>query len=88
MMREKLEKRFFYLFTGESFAIVGFVVIGYLLHLTYPELQLYSLSSFWASSFLLEFLLLQGTVYWYVKWKRLKKETILLYEFFAVRTLR
>lgn len=40
----------------------------------YPQLQLFSLYSFWISFFLLEFLLIQGSVYWFVKWKRLRKE--------------
>ncbi|KAF0823049.1 hypothetical protein KIS1582_3195 [Cytobacillus firmus] len=40
----------------------------------YPDLHLYSLFSFWSSFLLLEFLLLQGSIYWFVKWKRLKKE--------------
>jgi len=35
---------------------------------------MYSLYSFWVSFILLEFLLLQGTIYWYVKLKRLRNE--------------
>lgn len=73
-MRAKLKKRLFYLYTGESCATVVFIFLSYQLNINYPELQLYSLYSFWASFFLLEFLLLQGTVYWYSKWKRLKRE--------------
>lgn len=73
-MRKKLEKRLTYLFTGESTAIVSFLIVSFFLNKAYPQLQLYSLVSFWLSFFLLEFLLVQGSVYWYVKWRRLKSE--------------
>ncbi|MER1987397.1 MAG: general stress protein [Solibacillus sp.] len=87
-MRKKLEKRLSYLYTGESFAIVMFVFLSYLLNITYPELRLYSLYSFWVSFFLLEFLLLQGTVYWYAKWKRLKRENTPRTPIHVVRKLK
>ncbi|MDA1567903.1 general stress protein [Bacillus cereus] len=73
-MKKKLEKRLLSLYKGEAFAIIIFIFSSYLFNFIYPQLRLYSLYSFWVSFFLLEFLLLQGTVYWYVKWKRLKKE--------------
>ena len=57
-------------------AVVGFIIVSYLLNKAYPQLHLYSLISFWVSFFLLEFLLVQGSVYWHTKWKRLKKENI------------
>lgn len=87
-MGEKLEKRLSSLYTGESFAIVMFVILSYLLNIFYPELRLYSLYSFWVSFFLLEFLLLQGTVYWYVKWKRLKRENTSRTPVHVVRKLK
>src|SRR3954462_12943394 len=57
-------------------AVVGFIIVSSLLNRAYPLLQLYSLFSFWISFFLLEFLLVQGGVYWHTKWKRLTKENI------------
>ena len=73
-MRRKLEKRLSYLYTGESIATVGFIIVSFLLNKAYPLLQLYSLASFWLSFFLLEFLLVQGSIYWYSKWRRLESE--------------
>ncbi|MBE5108526.1 general stress protein [Bacillus thuringiensis] len=73
-MKRNLEKRLSYLYTGELFSVITFIFTSYLLNYAYPTLHLYSLYSFWVSFLLLEFLLLQGTVYWYIKWKRLKKE--------------
>ena len=73
-MRKELEKRLSYLYTGESIAIVGFIIVSFLLNKANPQLQLYSLTSFWVSFFLLEFLLVQGSIYWYSKWRRLKSE--------------
>lgn len=73
-MKWILENRFHYLYKGESFALILFVPLSYFIHYTYPNLQLYSLFSFWISFFLLEFILIQGVYYWYSKWKRLKTE--------------
>ncbi len=73
-MKRTLEKRLSYLYTGELFSAITFIFTSYLLNYAYPTLHLYSLYSFWVSFLLLEFILLQGTLYWYVKWKRLKKE--------------
>ena len=73
-MRKELEKRLSYLYTGESIAVVGFIIVSFLLNKANPQLQLYSLTSFWVSFFLLEFLLVQGSTYWYSKWRRLKSE--------------
>ncbi len=75
-MRKGLEKRLSYLYTGESMAVVGFIIVSFSLNKAYPLLQLYSLFSFWVSFFLLEFLFVQGSVYWHAKWKRLMKENI------------
>ena len=73
-MKKRIEKRLSYLYTGESMAVVSFIMVSFLLNKTYPQLQLYSLASFWFSFFLLEFLLVQGSIYWYSKWRRLKSE--------------
>ena len=50
-MRKELEKRLSYLYTGESIAIVGFIIVSFLLNKANPQLQLYSLTSFWVSFF-------------------------------------
>ncbi|MGE7883817.1 general stress protein [Bacillus sp. NPDC094077] len=73
-MKRNLEKRLSYLYTGELFSVITFIFTSYLINYAYPTLHLYSLYSFWVSFLLLEFLLLQGTAYWYIKWQRLKKE--------------
>lgn len=73
-LKKTLEKRLAYLYSGELFAIITFVPVSFLLNHTFPNLQLYSLYSFWVSFILLEFLLLQGTIYWYVKLKRLRNK--------------
>lgn len=73
-MKNRLKRRFEYLYRGESFAIISFIILVPLISYTYPKLQLYSLISFWVSFFLLEFILIQGTYYWYSKWKRLTTE--------------
>ncbi|EJS47917.1 hypothetical protein IC9_04553 [Bacillus toyonensis] len=77
-MKRNLEKRLSYLYTGELFSVITFIFTSYLLNYAYPTLHLYSLYSFWVSFLLLEFILLQGVIYWYVKWKRLKKRKHLL----------
>jgi hypothetical protein len=64
-LRINIEKRLSYLYTGETMSVVGFIIVSYLLNRTYPVLQLYSLASFWVSFFLLVFLLVQGSMYWY-----------------------
>lgn len=77
-MKRTLEKRLSYLYTGELFSVITFIFTSYLLNYAYPTLHLYSLYSFWVSFLLLEFILLQGVIYWYVKWKQLKKRKHLL----------
>lgn len=73
-MKKTLENRLAYLYLGELFSIITFVPTSYLINYAFPNLQLYSLYSFWVSFILLEFLLLQGTIYWYVKLKRIRNE--------------
>lgn len=70
-MRTLIKNRLSYLYKGELFGIITFIFLSLLFNRVFPELRIYSLYSFWVSFILLEFLLLQGTVYWYVKWKRL-----------------
>ncbi|MCM3112843.1 general stress protein [Lederbergia lenta] len=87
-MKSKLESRLKYLFTGERFALILFIPLSYLINFTYPYLQLYTLYSFWISFFLLEFILIQGTYYWYAKWKGLITENKSVTPIETVRILR
>ncbi|AFV21537.1 MULTISPECIES: hypothetical protein [Bacillus] len=73
-MKENIEKRLSYLFTGELFGLITFIVVSFMIDYSFPTLHLFSLCSFWASFLLLEFILVQGTLYWYVKRKRLRQE--------------
>ncbi|RXJ04402.1 general stress protein [Anaerobacillus alkaliphilus] len=73
-MRSRLEKRFTFLYTGEAAAMVVFIFVSFLWHLSFPGLGLFYLFSFWVSFLLLLFLLMQGSYYWYSKRRRLKKE--------------
>lgn len=82
-----LEKRLLYLYSGELSSIIVFVFVSYLFNYAYPNLQLYSLYSFWLSFILLEWLLLQGTIYWYVKLKRLRNENTSITPIKIVRQL-
>lgn len=87
-LRGKLEKRFFYLYTGEAMAAVIFFIISFIWNKVFAHLHLYSLYSFWISFFLLEFLLFQGSVYWFAKWKRLKKENTAITPAYIVQRLK
>lgn len=86
-LKYKLEKRLAYLYSGELVSLVLFVILSYAANYLYPTLQLYSLYSFWISFVFLELLLLQGTFYWYIKLKRLRKENISITPMKIVRQL-
>ena len=73
-MKGHIESRLKHLYSGEFFAVISFVILSVLMNHNYPDLQLYSLFSFWTAFLLLEFLLLQGSMYWYIKLKRFKNE--------------
>ncbi|MDP1420318.1 general stress protein [Peribacillus simplex] len=87
-MKKLLEKRLAYLYKGERNAIIVFIVISYFYNFAFPSIQLYSLFSFWTSFLLLEFILLQGTIYWYKKWNRLRKENTSITPIQTVKQLR
>ncbi|MGE7111471.1 general stress protein [Lysinibacillus sp. NPDC047702] len=88
MSKKKLEKRLSYLYSGELSATILFIFVSYYVDRAFPNLQLYSLYSFWISFFLLEFLLLQGTIYWYSKLKRLRIENMSMTPVWIVRLLK
>ncbi|MFK2825327.1 general stress protein [Bacillus sp. B190/17] len=87
-MKKKLEKRLTYLYSGELISVILFIFVSYLLNRAYPSLQLYSLYSFWVSFLFLEFLLLQGTIYWYLKLQRLRIENTSISPIRIVRQLQ
>ncbi|CAM3989939.1 general stress protein [Mesobacillus zeae] len=70
-MKENLKERLKYLYTGEGFSIILFIFCAYSWYLVFPDMELHTLFSFWLSFFILEFILLQGFLYWYVKYRRL-----------------
>ncbi len=72
-MKNTLERRFKYLYSRRIDFAYRFHFLSYLLNSVYPNLHLYSLGAFWASFLLVEFLLLQGTIYWRIKLKQLIK---------------
>jgi hypothetical protein len=69
-------------------AAVIFFIISFIWNKVFAHLHLYSLYSFWISFFLLEFLLFQGSVYWFAKWKRLKKENTAITPVYIVQRLK
>lgn len=71
-MKKDLEKRLVYLFTGEFFAIIVFNFV-YFYHAINPNNR-YSLIYVF---FILNFILLQGGFYWFVKWRSLKSKKII-----------
>lgn len=73
-MKGHIENRLKFLYSGELAAVISFVILSVLINQNYPDLKLYSLFSFWTAFLLLEFLLLQGTMYWYIKLKRFRNE--------------
>ncbi|MFD1412329.1 general stress protein [Oceanobacillus jeddahense] len=71
-VNKDLEKRLVYLFTGEFFAVV---VFSFIYFNNFSLNQSYSLNY---ALFTLNFMLLQGSFYWFIKWRRLKsKRTVL-----------
>lgn len=71
-MRKDLEKRLVYLFTGEFFAIIAFNFV-YFFRSVNPN-DSYSLIYVFV---LLNFILLQGSFYWFVKWRHLNSKRVI-----------
>lgn len=86
-LRKRIEKRLSYLYSGELFATISFIFVACYASYVYPTLRLYALFSFWTSFILLELLLLQGSMYWHAKLKRLRKENTSITPIKIVRQL-
>lgn len=86
-MKKLLEKRLTHLYSGELTSMILFIALSYMVNHFYPDLKLYSLYSFWLSFIFLEILLLQGTIYWYAKLKRLKIENSSVTPIYIVKFL-
>ncbi|MBP1905866.1 hypothetical protein J2Z32_002514 [Paenibacillus turicensis] len=86
-MKIKLEKRLAYLYSGELVSLIMFIPVSFGLNYGFPNLMLYSLFSFWTSFLLLEFILLQGTIYWREKLKRLRNNDTLATPLKLIRQL-
>ncbi|WP_186576017.1 hypothetical protein [Aquibacillus kalidii] len=73
-MKEKIQKKLFHLWTGECVAAVMFVVLWvlYVPMFDWAADYLTPLPTIYAFS-LLEFILLQGGLYWYLKWNHVRK---------------
>lgn len=72
-MKKNVEKKLFSLMSGEFFALVmfAFLWILYINILDTFDAHLTSLENIYAF-LLLEFILLQGSIYWYLKWSKVK----------------
>jgi hypothetical protein len=73
-MRKKVEKTLFGLWAGELFAVVCFALLWliYAQQFEWAEPYVTSWPSVYAFA-LLEFILLQGSYYWFVKWKQVRR---------------
>jgi hypothetical protein len=65
------EKIVSFIFWGVIWGL-SFIFTSYVVNSAYPSLKLSSLYSCLYSFVLLEFILLQGSFYWFLKWKYLK----------------
>lgn len=71
-MKSKVEKKLFRLFTGEFTALFLFALIWIYSVPGFAGATDYFISNT-AIFILLELILLQGSVYWYLKWRRVRK---------------
>lgn len=73
-MQKRVKRKLFHLYTGEFMATVIFAVlwVSFLMQHDWTDSYLTSFSSVYAF-ILLEFILLQGSLYWFLKWKRAKE---------------
>lgn len=74
-MHKKVEKKLFNLCTGEFTATVMFIVVWLMYMQSFERFERYltSYTSIYAF-ILLEFILLQGTYYWFLKWRQVKQK--------------
>ncbi|WP_242486044.1 hypothetical protein [Peribacillus sp. TH24] len=72
-MKKKVEKKLYNLMFGEFSALImfAFIWVIYLYILDKFDHYLTSMQNIYAF-ILLEFILLQGSIYWYLKWRKVK----------------
>ncbi|AIQ67785.1 hypothetical protein [Paenibacillus graminis] len=75
MRKKHIAQKLYSLFTGELFAVIMFAVLWvlYLLMFDWAAAYLASLSSVFIFV-VLEFILLQGSYYWFFKWKQVRRK--------------
>ncbi|MFS2169952.1 hypothetical protein [Priestia megaterium] len=71
----KIKRKLFGLWTGELKAALVFAAlwVGYLNEFSYLGFYLTTFSSVYAFM-ILEFILFQGSLYWFMKWKRVRRK--------------
>jgi len=71
----KIKRKLFGLWTGELTAALVFAAlwVGYLNEFSYLSFYLTTFSSVYAFM-ILEFILFQGSLYWFMKWKRVRRK--------------
>jgi len=73
-MRKKIEKKYYSLFTGELSATISFAGVWVFYLKLYSSLEVHLTSYYPLYAFtLLEFILLQGSLYWYLKLKQVRQ---------------
>jgi ACR3 family arsenite efflux pump ArsB len=73
-MKERIKKKFFSLLFGEAFALVMFAVLWFWYGSYFQWTIPYTTTLPTVYAFLiLEFILAQGSLYWYLKWRGLQK---------------
>ncbi|WP_456364440.1 hypothetical protein [Priestia aryabhattai] len=75
-MKNKIKKKYFTLFTGELSATIVFAAIWIMFLMRKSEINTFLTSYYSVYAFvLLEFVLLQGSLYWYLKLKQARKNS-------------
>ncbi|MEM4992376.1 hypothetical protein WKH56_07545 [Priestia sp. SB1] len=75
-MRKNIEKKYYRLFTGELSATIVFAAIWIMFLMRKSEINAFLTSYYSVYAFvLLEFVLFQGSLYWYLKLKQARKNS-------------
>ncbi|GAA0300291.1 hypothetical protein GGQ92_001510 [Gracilibacillus halotolerans] len=82
-MKNDLEKRLVYLFSGEFAAVITFIFV-YFFYRSAISIDTFTLNYVFVT---LNFILLQGSLFWFIKWRRLKTKRLIfpkLYRTFII----